>query len=514
MSPRVGMIAALIAAALLALAAAGLSWWSGHPTLDGKEFHRKTAHIGLIRATQCNFDDVKGEDYECKDLTVGGALAITKFVQLGITGLAVLSLLGLAFAGRGRKGMAKVVLAMIALSSVMAVVLLAMGPNLKTGKSEAMPLSVLWMVAFGFGTIAAFTSAVMGILPARQPRVRAPLPHPASMQVPMGATNMMNPTASGPQPAFDVHALLAEDSLRPAALGPEPMIGMPHSPGGMLPGPAGPLVPPSGPQPLFQSAPQLRPLYEAGASGGFVPPPPPVQFPVRGPTPMPQAAVSAFLENDPFAPPAAPPPPAPPASPKLPPPMRNKPPSVAPPIPAIPSPPPKGSKPPPKPTMMSAAVPPPSIPSPGDNTSPNIPPFDSSTSETATKDFQREDGTDVGTDDDNIETKAVDKVEPADAARVSKTEVELDKKRPSAQVMTSATPVPTRRTPVPMPAPGAAPAKVTGKVPITTAPKELPPPAEVATTGGPSPACPQCEAPMTWVEEHLRFYCKSCRMYF
>jgi hypothetical protein len=53
------------------------------------------------------------------------------------------------------------------------------------------------------------------------------------------------------------------------------------------------------------------------------------------------------------------------------------------------------------------------------------------------------------------------------------------------------------------------------KVPITTAPSTLPPPNATQTaTSGPSPACPQCEAPMAWVEEHLRFYCKACRMYF
>ena len=53
------------------------------------------------------------------------------------------------------------------------------------------------------------------------------------------------------------------------------------------------------------------------------------------------------------------------------------------------------------------------------------------------------------------------------------------------------------------------------KVPISTAPDSLPPPTEKqAAASGPSPACPQCEAPMAWVEAHLRFYCKSCKMYF
>jgi hypothetical protein len=53
------------------------------------------------------------------------------------------------------------------------------------------------------------------------------------------------------------------------------------------------------------------------------------------------------------------------------------------------------------------------------------------------------------------------------------------------------------------------------KLPISTASPSLPPPkdAQVAASG-PTPACPQCESPMVWVEEHLRFYCKQCRMYF
>ncbi|MGE0545806.1 MAG: hypothetical protein AB7O24_29040 [Kofleriaceae bacterium] len=51
---------------------------------------------------------------------------------------------------------------------------------------------------------------------------------------------------------------------------------------------------------------------------------------------------------------------------------------------------------------------------------------------------------------------------------------------------------------------------------ISTAPESLPPPAadQPASSANPSPACPQCEAPMAWVEQHLRFFCKSCRMYF
>ena len=52
------------------------------------------------------------------------------------------------------------------------------------------------------------------------------------------------------------------------------------------------------------------------------------------------------------------------------------------------------------------------------------------------------------------------------------------------------------------------------KLAVSTAPASLPPPKDAKQAAGPSPACPQCESPMSWVEEHLRFYCKSCRMYF
>jgi hypothetical protein len=49
---------------------------------------------------------------------------------------------------------------------------------------------------------------------------------------------------------------------------------------------------------------------------------------------------------------------------------------------------------------------------------------------------------------------------------------------------------------------------------MSTAPSSLPPPKATEAMAGPTPACPQCDAPMAWVDEHLRFYCKQCRMYF
>ncbi len=69
--------------------------------------------------------------------------------------------------------------------------------------------------------------------------------------------------------------------------------------------------------------------------------------------------------------------------------------------------------------------------------------------------------------------------------------------------------------PATSPAPPGGPITGTAKIPVSTASESLPPPKkEEVATSGPTPACPQCEAPMAWVEEHLRFYCKSCRMYF
>ena len=44
------------------------------------------------------------------------------------------------------------------------------------------------------------------------------------------------------------------------------------------------------------------------------------------------------------------------------------------------------------------------------------------------------------------------------------------------------------------------------------APKAAPPPT-TTSAAGPVPACPQCDAPTIWNEEHLRFFCRSCRIY-
>lgn len=104
--------------------------------------------------------------------------------------------------------------------------------------------------------------------------------------------------------------------------------------------------------------------------------------------------------------------------------------------------------------------------------------------------------------------------------KFSRTDVELPTVRPPTETAQTLVPPeepreepPTERAPPPVAEKEPEPEKP--KLPISTAPDSLPPPTEKQTAAsGPSPACPQCEAPMAWVEAHLRFYCKSCKMYF
>ncbi|MBA3540091.1 MAG: hypothetical protein H0T79_10720, partial [Deltaproteobacteria bacterium] len=155
-----------------------------------------------------------------------------------------------------------------------------------------------------------------------------------------------------------------------------------------------------------------------------------------------------------------------------------------------------------------------------DDTSPNLAPVseegttDSPTMDAPTMDAPPRDSA------SDIETRAVDKMSLDDLATTAE----------------PALPAAPRPAPAPIPAAIAGPAAVAAaaaaalsapvavaptpppledpKIPISTAPQSLPPPIIKKVSSGPSPACPQCESPMAWVDEHLRFYCKSCRMYF
>ncbi|HEY0191775.1 MAG TPA: hypothetical protein VGC42_11690 [Kofleriaceae bacterium] len=101
--------------------------------------------------------------------------------------------------------------------------------------------------------------------------------------------------------------------------------------------------------------------------------------------------------------------------------------------------------------------------------------------------------------------------EPSDTAQAAA--VRPSDTSPSGELLAAQPPPVAFPVPTTMAPPTAS--RATPRLPITTAPDTLPPPRDnKPQASGPSPACPQCEAPMAWVEEHLRFYCKSCRMYF
>jgi hypothetical protein len=109
---------------------------------------------------------------------------------------------------------------------------------------------------------------------------------------------------------------------------------------------------------------------------------------------------------------------------------------------------------------------------------------------------------------DSNEGATVRKSEPKMRQPEGKSAVAKELAAAKAEAAAPSRPTPQPRAPDPTRSSGA-------NVPISTAPTSLPPPkAAPQVTSGPTPACPQCEAPMAWVEEHLRFYCASCRMYF
>ena len=609
MASRVaGAVLALTAAALLAVSVIAGAWWSGHPTFNGAEIKAKEITVGPLGATGCN----TGGDGACMKVPVDPTFETVGFALVGVTGLLGLTALVLAATtARGaarRKSFAIFVIVGAMVASGLALVLVVVGPKIRT--EAPLPFSTGLFVFFG-GIASALASSAFAMR--NQPPTRMQLaPARQSLQP-------MPPMPMSPA-GFDVQALLAEDALRPSSLGPEPMMGRGspvQSPGGALPGPSGPLGA-SGPQPLFTSAPNLRPLYDVapgqGGTGGFVPAAPPAHLPMRAPTPFSRDQIAAVTGIP--TPPEAPRPvtvagvsaPRPPsdatdrdllgiargAKPKsLPPPPRGKTASIAPIPPLV--------QPRPMPTLATAVPPPPIT-----TASPNLPRLESEDgSFDAMKTYQREPSphkpeppkpeppkpaprqepraptprpptrlltedaprdTDVGTRSidepatepfetstsestsfapkprapsisSTMETQAApppdDDDEQMTAARekVAQTDMDLPTVRPPTETSPSTEPAPEPEPPIAVaraktPPPVAPadeaptdhePAKQppATKLPMSTAPDSLPPPTEKqAAASGPSPACPQCEAPMAWVEAHLRFYCKSCKMYF
>ena len=575
MSSRVAATAlALIAAALLAISVATSAWWSGHPVVDGRTSNLRTVYVGPMSATGCK----TGGDGSCQKLPIDGGFAATgiaETVALVLLVIGLLALAGLAWKrSEHRKLLATVALAAAGLSIALAAAMILQGPAIKGQHRVVMPIGY-GMYLFWIGAAGAIAASL--VARREMPEPRTTLRPPRQLEPAWSAAPAMVPPPAGPpvRPSqVDVQALLQDDSLRPSSLGPEPMMGRPPvaSPGGSLPGPSGPLGA-GGQAPLFTSAPQLKPLYEQFGHGVAKP-----HVDVGMTPPMIPRAQIAALTGVPApatAAPRPPPPavaPAPPLrcrgrprprrrcrrprrrcrrrsrrvhparrarrrprcrprcarGPSVPPPVRPRSASAAPPIgssavaaapsaaaartaAALPGRPLKPSRPLPPPTAAARAeqpTPPPIRPATESVQTlddPTVPPVevgdhtDVSASPAAAAFGANRAGRAGTEDDDQASTHAVEKV--------GATDVEL----------APAPPEPERTEPEAVaapPEPAPAPPKQKAAT-ISTAPASLPPPTEKqAQTSGPSPACPQCEAPMAWVEEHLRFYCKSCKMYF
>ena len=552
-SRAVGAFLAIAAAAAFTVALLTPGWWSGHPTVDGHTYRTKTYEIGLYSATGCN----TGGDGTCEALPLDGTFELVGYGELALGGLAAVLGLALGVATLrlrdGRAALAKLaIIAALVAAAGAAVAVVGFEP-LDTGTRIDVPIG--WgLFVFGGGVVATIAAGIVA------PRAR---------REPLRLKSAMPPQLQ--QPAFDVRELLREehDSLRPAALGPEPMIGraVPTSPGGSLAGPAGPL---GAPAPLFQQAPTLRPLYEM--SGRDVPAPPSPQLPTRAPTPLSRDMIESLVGKSKTPVPAGAldggtirslPPPATgspaaarsPLGPAGPAPSRASAPSVPAPT-KPPAPAPRTSAP-----TLAHSVPPPPVDTPPPEIKPardaRVPTesddrlanamretesvtaveVDAEAKARAKARAETDDSTDTGVlaavsprganDTDQVETVGRERISALLAVgdRTDASPVE-----PSASASDMSSPIAAPPPPALAPSPpssaraesttdpsGAEPGPEArpSQVPISTAPASLPPPRPTSVMQtGPTPACPQCEAPMAWVEEHLRFYCKQCRMYF
>jgi hypothetical protein len=533
------------------------AWWDGHPSVEGKTYDRMDVHVGLLGASRC-FDG----DQNCTDLEIDSTFQAIGYGELGLAGVtllvAILLTVSIWRVGDRRKGVAKLALVVGMLCAAGTAVLVLVGPDLHAtdrGRSLAIEVPIGLGLMLFWGALAAMGAAsVVALRLEREPlRLKPSLVRMASEQPP------------GPE------------SL--------PMMSAPLSP--------------SNGNPLFEGAPQLRPLYDVQ---GAAPVAPHVQMPSRAPTPLPRDSMRALagLDTPPAAQPLAgrsalehsaaprsasdrpdsgpiepPPPPMRPAEPpmrpsepppplrvptipdgplrpKTMPPARGKLPPVAPPPPAFA--PPRASQPkigrktplagdkaipekvPEKKTIAHAIPPPP--------TSDDMP----APAKLAAKDARLRTDVDPRLETGMRETDAITAVEVDAEAKAAFVALERQRQLATRHAAETAQMIEGSDTGVevglPPPPTGdvgdhtdqlaseppradslseRAPttnteeARPTNVMPvaISTAPQSLPPPKAAPTTPtGPTPACPQCEAPMAWVEEHLRFYCKQCRMYF
>src|SRR3569833_247435 len=290
MAPRAfGALLALVAALLCATALAGAlapsivpGWWDGHPTVDGKVRELKVIHVGLLEASGCNL----GEEVKCQPLDINHRLEPVSYGELGARGRGALTLLLLAVSawkvGDRRKLLAKLaLLEVVVIGGGAAAIFFIRGPDLNVPNRLGLPVNLGLFAAIG-GCGAGFLAGLLATRIEPEPlRLKSSdprLPHPQHQQ-----------------PAFDVRELLPGN---PHQMTPMPVhAGATHVEyagplGGPMQEPAGGHV--HGAQPLFETAPQLRPLYDLH-NAGAQPNPAAPQLPMRAPTPMPPEQVRNIL---------------------------------------------------------------------------------------------------------------------------------------------------------------------------------------------------------------------------
>ncbi len=520
---------ALAAAALLVFALATHSWWSGHPTINGQSRHLQEVHIGLLGGELCN----TGGDGTCKAMPLASTFTSTGMlavIALGvlITAVLVMALLTLIHSDK-RRLLAKVGFAAFGASAIVVVALILIGPSLSIAQQATFPFGtgVYW---FGLGGTLA---VVAGVLARRTP---APL---RLRSAPFTVTAYVAPAPQAAIASFapdPVHATLAPPPpppSRPAPAPPPPPPPLAAPPA--MPRPVGvPPAPPPISRPLaIPAAPPSPPSHPFAAPGSALPAlpalraktlPPPVRgkaasiAPLIGAAPRPATALPAPIpgvRNPPRMPtPTGAPPPRIPSPTGLPPLGPRAATPTRPPL--------RGAVPLPARTAPISVPPPPAIPQPPLRLESEPPARDSARDSFDAAATAEQAGTEH-TDLTAAQLAVGDHTTPSLDLEPSPFSDEGTEAEVPVPSVTDALPgslessviEPPRRSSVTTTDVVPTLAHAAPSATMSTASPELEPPSDAQSESvGPSPACPQCEAPMAWVEAHLRFFCRHCKMYF
>jgi hypothetical protein len=509
------------------------AWWDGHPSIEGKTYDRMDVHVGLVGAARC-FDGAAN----CTPVDVDSTFQTVGLAELALAGLAELFAILLTISiwriGDRRKLLARLALGASVLAGAGSAALVLIGPEIHAsdqGRSLAIVVPLGPGLFMFWGALAATgVAAVLALRIQREPlRLK-----PSLARMPIE-----------PQP--DVRQIVREvPQLRPlyevqGAAPVAPPVQMPTRAPSPVPREsmralAGIDTPPPAPSPRAALEHVAAPRSQSDrADSQPIEPPPPLMKrpseplpPLRVPT-VPDAPLrpKTQLPPRPKPPMPAPPPLARASQPKI---GRKTPPAGDKPIPDQV----------PERKTIAHAIPPP--PTPDDMPPP--PKLSAKAARLATDiDGRLETGM--------RETEAVTAVEVDAEAKAAFDAAERQRKLAERHAAETAQMIDGSDTGVEIDSPPRPPAVEVGEhtdqldaraepraesasdramttnaeearptsvmpIPISTAPTSLPPPKAAAPQmpTGPTPACPQCESPMAWVEEHLRFYCKQCRMYF